>query len=294
MTGHLVSMVSEPSPPNVLPVDSDSNAKFGPGHAAAPIDRPMVALRIVQFGMLTGLAWKFGYFRIGDNVYHEIPLWQEFFPLWFQNADVLRWSYVTACVATVVTAWIAQGRWRLLAAGVGLASLSILCLHQGTYNDMTFVTAWWCALWSLWLSVRMEHDDPDQLMDKAAHLGQLILAVVLLGGAVGKWTGEYWSGQVLYDIYFVDRDYWFFNFLRSTLETDDLRRVATWYSRLVVASETLGSILIWTLPTRFSALVGVLIFFSIAAMSNFWLFSVLNPLIALSAVGFLVRSRTTS
>lgn len=259
-----------------------------------PIDRPTIALRIVQFGMLTGLVWKFGYFRIGDRVYHEIPLWQDFFPLWLQNPDVLRWSYITACVATMLTAWITLGHWRTLAAALGVVSTSILCLHQGTYNDMTFVTAWWCALWSLWLSMRMDRDDPDRLMEKAAHLGQTILAVVLLGGAAGKWTGEYWSGQVLYDIYFVDRNYWFFNFLRSSLETDDLRMVATGYSRFVVMTETIGSIVIWTLPPRLAALVGVLVFFSIAAMSNFWLFSVLNPLIALASVGFLVRSQSRS
>ena len=56
------------------------------------------------------------------------------------------------------------------------------------------------------------------LIRRAAFLSRLIISLILLGGAAGKWTPEYWSGEVLFDIYFVDRDFWFFNYLRDNYE----------------------------------------------------------------------------
>jgi hypothetical protein len=168
-------------------------------------------------------------------------------------------------------------------------SLTVMCVHQGSYNDMTFVTAWWTALWSLWFVHRMEKDDESTLLRKGAFLSRLIISVILLGGGLGKWTGEYWSGEVFYDIYFRDRDYWVFNLLRSWFEPETLRVMSTWYSRQVVVIETLAGVSLWLLPPRWAAAIGVVVLTMIAVLSNTLLFSVLTCLIALAAVGFLVR-----
>jgi hypothetical protein len=135
---------------------------------------------------------------------------------------------------------------------------------------------------------RLEKDDPDVLMRKAAFLSRLIISVILLGGGVGKWTSEYWSGDVLYDIYFRDRDFWLFNLLRANFEPDTLREISKWYSRQVVVTETVAGLMLWTLPPRWAAAVGVFLLTSIAVFSNMLLFSVLSCLIGLAAVGFLV------
>jgi hypothetical protein len=159
---------------------------------------------------------------------------------------------------------------------------------------MTFVTAWWTAVWSLWYVHHLDDDDQARMLRRAAFLSRLIVSVMLLGGAAGKWTSEYWSGDVLYDIYFRDRDFWLFNLLRVNLAADTLREVATWYSRQVVLSETIAGLGLWLLPPRWAATIGVLLLTLIALLSNFLLFSVLLSLIGLAAVGFFVQIDTSA
>jgi hypothetical protein len=173
---------------------------------------------------------------------------------------------------------------------VTFAGATILCLHQASYNDMTFVTAWWTGVWALWYVHHLEDDDREGMLRRAALLSRLIISVILLGGAAGKWTAEYWSGEVFYDIYFRDRDFWVFNLLRENFESDTLREIATWYSRNVIVVETVAGLGLWLLPPRWAASVAVILLSSIALLSNFLLFSVLFSLIGLAAVGFFVRT----
>ena len=72
--------------------------------------------------------------------------------------------------------------------------------------------------------------------------------MILLGGAVGKWTAEYWSGEVFYDIYFRDRDFWVFNLIRENFEAETTREIATWYSRNIIVIETVAGLGLWLLP----------------------------------------------
>ncbi len=249
------------------------------------------SLRLVLAGMLVGLLWKLSFFRGADQVYTLIPLHDNFFPQWLQQATTLRIAFLTAITSIVIT-WLAQHRTqRRVAMAIAFLAATVMLLHQGTYNDMTFTTVWWCSVWALWYVWRIEIDPPDQLHRKAAFLSRLMISVVLLGGAVGKWTGEYWSGEVFYDIYFHDRDFWVFNALRWGLDTEALRWTAMAYSRCVIGIETLGGLCIWLLPARWASLAGAVIFFSIAILSNFLLFSVLGPLIGLALAGWYVRPR---
>ncbi len=157
---------------------------------------------------------------------------------------------------------------------------------------MTFVTAWWTSLWAVWYVHHMEDEDQASLLRRAAFLSRLIISVILLGGAAGKWTAEYWSGEVFYDIYFRDRDFWVFNLLRANFEPDALREIAMWYSRQVIVLETVAGLGLWLLPPRWAAAAGVILLTSIACFSNFLLFSVLISLIGLAAVGFFVERKT--
>ena len=248
-----------------------------------------VPLRVVQTGMLIGLLWKFAFFRAADQVYAAIPIHDGFFPLGLQQAATLRIAFLTA-VASIVIAWMTRERTtRITATAIcGLAS-TVMLLHQGSYNDMTFTTIWWCNVWALWYVWRLDLDPPDALRRKAAFLSRLMLSVVLIGGAMGKWTPEYWSGEVFYEIYFRDRDFWVFNILRSWLDTESLHWMAMAYSRKVILIETVAGLGLWLLPARWAALTGAVIFASIALLSNFLLFSVLAPLIGLSLAGWYRR-----
>ena len=131
----------------------------------------------------------------------------------------------------------------------------------------------------------LRFDDPiDDLLPKAKRLGLLIISMIFLGGAIGKWTPGYWSGDVLYEIYFVDRNYWVFNLLRASVETESLRDIATYYSRMVVITESCCAFL-WVLPVRIGAAAAITVMLGIVIFSNAYLFSVMFCLIGLAIVG---------
>ncbi len=195
--------------------------------------------------------------------------------------------------AVIISALTANRSLQRLCSWVTFVAATVLCVHQGSYNDMTFVTTWWVSLWSLWYVHQNWDENRALVLRRAAFLSRLIISMILLGGAVGKWTAEYWSGEVFYDIYFLDRDYWAFNLLRANVEPESLREIAKWYSRQVVIVETVAGIGLWLLPARWAAMVGIVLLMSIALLSNFLLFSVLSCVIGLAAVGlFVPRGQT--
>ncbi|MCC9642751.1 hypothetical protein LOC71_10740 [Rhodopirellula sp. JC740] len=247
----------------------------------------LTPLHLTWAGMMLGLFWKWSFFLLADRVYHAIPIQHTFFPQWLQSATVLRAAYVIAAIS-ILLAWITEDALkRKVASAITWLAATVMLWHQGSYNDMTFVTFWWCSLWAFWYCTRLDVDSARELQRKASRLSRVIVSVVLLGGAAGKWTPEYWSGEVLWEIYFVDRDFWVFNWLRSTFETETLRTIATAYSRKVVLVEAIGGLGIWLLPPRWAAIIGACVFTFIALFSNFMLFSVLCPLIGLSLAGWI-------
>ncbi len=179
-----------------------------------------------------------------------------------------------------------------IACGViTFVAITILCVHQASYNDMTFVTTWWTSVWAMWFVCHMSDPDQDRLLVRAAFLSRLIVSLILLGGGLGKWTAEYWSGEVFFDIYFRDRDFWVFNLIRAGVDADSLHEISKWYSRGVVITESVAGMALWLLPARWAAVIAIVLLTSIALLSNYLLFSVLMSLIGLASVGLFVRKR---
>lgn len=260
-----------------------------------PVNRLVLAHRLVQIGLLLTLVWKWSFFQLASRIYADFTLVDPFFPDFFRSVITLRIAYLAAVGSIALNLVTGSRNWQQTCTWITFASLTILCLHQASYNDMTFVTAWWTSLWSVWYVHQLSRtDNEDHLLSRAAFLSRLIISLILLGGAVGKWTGEYWSGEVLHDIYFRDRDYWAFNFLRANFEPETLRVMAKWYSRQVVMIETFAGLGLWALPPKIAAAIAVVLLSSIALSSNFLLFSVLSTLIGLASVGFLVRRPKTN
>lgn len=253
--------------------------------------RVIAAYRLVQAGILTTLLWKISFFSYANAIYNTIELNDSFFPDLLRSPLFLRLSFLGTAAATLLNLLATSNGLRKGCSIAAIAGLSILCMHQGSYNDMTFVTAWWCAGWSCWFSYRIDRDPHQTLLNKSAFLSRSMISMIILGGAIGKWTSEYWTGQVLHDIYFVDRDFWIFNYLRETYSSEELRVIATWHSRHVVIVETLFGLFFWLLGNRVGATVGILVLSSIAIFSNFLLFSVLSCLIALSAAGYFANDK---
>lgn len=264
---------------------SDSVAKVS---VALP-SRTLMAYWLVLFGIFIGLVWKWSFFVACDQAYTDLPIMDSFFPAWLREQLVLRWAYLGSLGAILVAGIVPHSRVRQIACWALLAAATVLCVHQGSYNDMTFVTTWWTALWAVWFVHHIQDADADVVLSRAAFLSRAIIAMILLGGASGKWTAEYWSGEVFYDIYFVDRDFWLFNWLRSRFEESTLRDIATWHSRKVIVVETICGLGLWLLPPRIAGVVGIIVLTSIVLLSNVYLVSVLACLIALAAVGLFVR-----
>ena len=248
--------------------------------------RVLTCYKLVQVGILISLVWKWSFFLYADAVYNSIEVVDDFFPSIMRSPATLRVALLGTVGFVLLNLITRSNMMQRTCNAVILMALSILCTHQGSYNDVTFVTAWWCSVWSWWLGNRINKDDPITLLKKAAFLSRLIISLIVLGGAVGKWTQEYWSGSVLFDIYFVDRDYWVFNYLRANSSLEELNWIAMWYSRFVVASETIVGLCLWMLPSRLSATIGIAFLVGIAISSNLLLFSVLASLITLAAVGY--------
>lgn len=264
-----------------------NEAGFVVGHADRPAvtaeEKIVSVYRWVVFGILVSLFWKASVYPAAISLYGSLHLTDPFFPeLLRANGTLAALMLVPvslSCVAVFV-----NHRWLFRAQAIAMAmGMAGLCWHQGTYNDVTFLTCFWTALWTVWFTFSM--DQPiEKLLPKAQTFAVLILSMIFLGGAVGKLTPGYWSGEVLYQIYFVDRDFWFFNLLRDQLDSASLRSFATGYSRMVVIVES-SCVFLWLLPTRIASTIALSTLVGIAVFSNFNLFSVMSCLIGLCIVG---------
>ena len=240
-------------------------------------------LKLVYVGIIISLAWKARFYWYSIGVNQEYPLVDPFFPGFFRSQAVLVGAWSVA-VATSVLALVTKAKsWLLPLAIANFVGLSILCLHQNSYNDVTFICCAWTSLWCLWLTSRLG-ESFETLYPRAAWLSHMILSLIFFGGAIGKLTPGYWSGEVLHEIYFQGRDFWTYNLLRDSLSEDALRQVATWHSRMVVISEFVCAG-VWLLPRKWASGIAIMVLCGIALTNNLSLFSVVTCLIALALVG---------
>jgi hypothetical protein len=244
--------------------------------------------RVVVASLLASMLWKFRVIPLFYSIYASIPLHDSFFPAPLRHPTVLAVLFILPIVAGVAVLFISDRKLILMQSLITVLAMFGLCIHQATYNDVTFLTCFWAALWCGWFALRM--DDPaDLLFAKGSRLVVLIFSVIFLGGAVGKLTPGYWSGEVFYHIYFTERNYWVFNLLRANFEPEALRSIATYYSRMVIGTE-LACAFLWLLPSRWACAIGVIVFSMIALMSNTNLFSVMGCLLGLGLAGMHGRS----
>ena len=247
--------------------------------------------RLTQAGIFLSLVWKLGAYQLVHFYYQLFSIYDPFFPDWLRSNDVLFWSYTTSVVACGLS--IALAGFKLFRRFLAMATwigISVLCVHQGSFNDVTFLTCWWTGIWTNWFAWRLDDPDHDLTLKRGIFLSKAIVSMIFFGAAVGKWTPEYWSGQVLYDIYFEHRKFWLFDLVRDHFDVDQVRTIAIYYSRMVVLVESACGPLIWMVSHRKAAIISFSVFFSIAIFSNFKLFSVMMCLMTLSLVGLFQAS----
>ncbi len=240
-------------------------------------------LRVVHVGIVISLVWKVRFYWYSLGVIDEFPLVDSFFPELFRAKGSLVGAWCLAVGCSILSLVFRQKNILVGLGAIGFFALSLLCVHQNSYNDVTFLCCAWCSLWCLWFTSRLG-EEFDTLYPRAAWLSHLILSLIFLGAAIGKMTLGYWSGDVLHEIYFTGRDFWTYNLLRESLSEEALRDAATWHSKMVVVSEFICAFL-WVMPRKIASFVAIVVLGGIALTNNTALFSVVSCLIALAIVG---------
>jgi hypothetical protein len=239
-------------------------------------------LRLLVYGLLLSWLAKWDFFLAAAVVYRNRTLQDAFFPRPLQSF----WLFGFALCAPVALAFFALLRNTPAALRVSLAAFVLgsvtLLWHQGSYNDATFVTSFWVALWGTWFA-SAPRAAGTEAPARAAFLAQLVIALMFFGGAVGKLTPGYFDGSVMYGVYFAERAHFTFAWLRAMLSAEHLRAAAQAYSLAVIALEWLLAALP-LFPPRASFKLAIAAFAALVLLNNFRLLSVVGPLIALCVV----------
>ena len=280
-------MSSSTVTPNHFDAGPAQGTAKAPAHTATgapvePVPQVIILYRVVVMFILASLFWKSTFYPSIYHIYTSYQLQDGFFPPILTNTYVLAALMLIPIIIGMLAMLIRNQAYLIFQATVTAAFMFGMCIHQGSYNDVTFLTCFWVSLWCVWYAIKLKTPEKE-LIPRAKVFGILILSLVFFGGAVGKWTPGYWSGQVLYEIYFVDRDFWFFNLLRAAYDAETLRSIATFYSRMVVIAES-SCALLWLLPPKIAGGIGLAMLMGIVLFSNVQLFSVMFCLIGLTLI----------
>ena len=249
----------------------------------------LTLLKLVHVGILVSLLWKVQFFRYFVSVHQEFPVLDLFFPVFFRSQQVLVAAYSLSVLGSLLILVLRSKPHIVVLGAISTIGLSILCLHQSAYNDVTFLCCAWTSVWCLWFASRLG-ESFETLFPRAVWLSHLVLSLIFIGGVVGKFSPGYWSGEVLYEIYFKERDFWIYNLLRNSMTEEALRNAAMWHSRMVICSELACSFL-WLMPRKIASVVAIVVLCGIALTNNLFLFSVVSCLIGLALVGLHERKQ---
>ena len=245
-------------------------------------DSKVTAVRYVMSFWLLSWLVKFEHFRIllARDAF-DIPVFHPLFPPFFQSPWVSLAAYVTPLLGVTALMW---PRRRLVAA-CALAMVicsAVMRLHINAFNDATFITCFWSGLWLLWFSTARS-DAATGL--HAPALAQGIVALMFLGGFLGKLTEEWWNGEVLYHYYFLQKDNFVYPWLMENLSADTLRLTALLFSRAAIIGEMCLSLLI-LVPARAGLMIACWVMLGIVLISTLYLLSVMGPLMGIALAGY--------
>ncbi len=256
---------------------------------SAPADRRLPTVALVWFALVLANAVKWQWLSSMLMWRLDHPVSYEPFPGWATSPGLAMVAWIFPFLTLPV--WLLPQRFLrqslLCVAVINLVSALGLLWHIQTHNDATFTVAVWGWLWIVFqLSGR---DDPRPAFVSRSALG--VVSLFFLGGFMGKLTPEYWTGEVIYDIYFQGKPEPFWEWVRARFSSDLLPRLAAWFSRLMIFTEA-GLACLVLLPERIRILRRIGIFTGMVAigmmaiMANIQILSVLLPLLALLLVAW--------
>lgn len=200
------------------------------------------------------------------------------FPALFRSS----WMVTIAFWVPLPTAALlaVERRWAFTTvAAVFLACAVVLGWSIDLHNDATFITGFWTALWMLWLSRHLSGDEAT-VATQAIGLAQAVVALVFLGGVVGKLTDAYLSGEALSHIYLERKENLPWTWAREALDKDVQAALMVWFSRLTIAMEA-ALALLPLYPARAGAVFAAVAMVGVVLVSHWTLTSVMACLVGL-------------
>jgi hypothetical protein len=238
-------------------------------------------------------AWLVGWFC-------KAPFFAAYY-LWEIWAYPIRYAELPRILvhpALATIAWVAPAlalaalayprTWTLRAAAALMTTAALVgCIHFETFNDATYVTSFWVGLWLVWFTANARRTDAPLYLH-ARVLAQCIVAIVFLGGVVGKLSGAYFTGDAFYHLYFLQKGNWPYPALRETVAPETLHAIARWFSRAAIGVELLVT-LSPLVPFRIAAIGGIVVMLAMVVISTWYLLSVMACLIGLLLALLLLR-----
>jgi hypothetical protein len=216
------------------------------------------------------------------------PVHDHFFPALLRHPTLVLVAFLGPMLTEVLVLDRPTAGMMKRAAGVEVAGAAVLLLHQATYFYATWVIVFWASLFMVWMAWS-EGADEERAAAIGPFLAQCLIAFFFLGGAVGKWTRGYWSGEVFYELFFARRSDLVYSQLRAWFSDASVHLIAIWFSRSVVVVET-SMALVLLLPARLASSVSI-----VAALALWFtssdLFEVCWPIIGIAAAGRLLAQR---
>jgi len=253
--------------------------------------------RVYLVFQISAAAWLFGWFLkykffgpYFSNLIFTYPVFTDQFPPFFQNPNVAFTAYhmPVLCILGIFT----QKRF----VYIGMSLLMLICtiilgLHIDTYNDMTFISSFWVALWLLWYSFHI--DDQRHIKAHAPLIAKCIIALLFLGGTVGKLTPEYWSGEAFYNLVVHQTPGYAGIYLRNTFTIENQKLILGVLSKMIIMAEGL-MILSPLYPYRIFCVFGVCVIFMLVLFREWQIFSVLSCLAGITLSCLLLIDGTKS
>lgn len=246
------------------------------------------AVRVATIGWLVGWYWK-AWFWIGHlREASAHPIEHDGLPALLRAPWLAAVAYALPLAAAASLGFGGRSARLVGAAGLAIAAAAA-CAHVELFNDATFVTSFWAALWILWLAAAPD----DELGRVGPLLARAVVALVFLGGVVGKLVPAYTSGEALYHIYFLQKEEWPYPALRAALAPETLRALATGFSWAVIACEA-ALVVGVAAPHRIYVWFACAVMAGMVAISTLYLLSVLAPLAAVLVAALCLRRGSTS
>ena len=196
-----------------------------------------VVFRLCVMAWLFGWYYKYWFFYgyFGHETF-DFPVITPQFPQFFLHNGVALVVYYLP-VFCLPALFIERRAISLSIAATLLVCATILGLHIDTYNDMTFISSFWIALWLLWFAYHI--DDRAHIARHAPFLAKCIIGLLFLGGTVGKLTPQYWSGEAFYNLVVRETPGYVGTFLLTHFSVEEQKMIIGYLSKGIIIFEGL-------------------------------------------------------